>query len=269
MAKKPFKARKTRERAKPATVITASALIPSYALELEYYRELYNIVYEAITSDGIPIRPSGKVFVGDRFTINSLKALQRKAYALAAKVVAKINKHSGRATWGSIEELAKANLTVGAVNLTPLMEQQVATNVGLITNLAVEAQEKLTALYMQHGPDSATIYKELKHMVGVRAKLIAEDQNAKIFTDLNTSRMLSSGLKTFIWDHSSAGKTPRPCHVARDGHTFLLTGGPAELHFLDGSDANYAFGGKRGDEGKPGYAIRCRCRMRPSVSLDD
>lgn len=269
MAKPVFRARKTRERKKELTTVVGSSLIPSYALELEYYRELYNIVYEAVTSDGLPFKPTGKVFVGDRFTINSLKALQRKAYALATKVVNKINKHSGRAAWSAIEELAKANLTVGVVNLSPLMEQQVATNVGLITNLAEEAKEKLTALYMQHGPDSATIYKELKHMVGVRAKLIAEDQNAKIFTDLNTSRMLSSGLTTFIWDHSSAGKTPRPCHVKRDGHTFLLTGGPAELRFLDGSDANYAFGGKKGDEGKPGYAIRCRCRMRPSVSLDD
>lgn len=264
---KPFQARKTRERAKKPTIKIGKALIPSLALELEYYREIYNAVYEAVVGETLPFKPEG--YAEDRLTVNSLKALQRKAYALVARAVTKINRHSAKSTWASIEELAKDNLTVGKVSMEPLLQQQIETNVGLITNLGEEARAKLTALYKEHGPDQATIYKELKHMVGYRSKLIAKDQNAKIFTSLNTSRMLESGLKTFIWDHSSAGKTPRPCHVKRDGHTFLLTGGPAELHFEDGSDANYAFGGKKGDEGKPGYAINCRCRMRPTSSLDD
>lgn len=263
----PFQARKTRERAKKPTIKIGKALIPSLALELEYYREIYNAVYEAVVGEALPFKPEG--YAEDRLTVNSLKALQRKAYALVARAVTKINRHSAKSTWASIEELAKDNLTAGKVSMEPLLQQQIETNVGLITNLGEEARAKLTALYKEHGPDQATIYKELKHMVGYRAKLIARDQNAKIFTGLNTARMIESGLKTFIWDHSSAGKTPRPCHVKRDGQQYLLKGGPEELFHLDGSDANNDPGCRSSDRGRPGWAINCRCRMRPTVSLDD
>lgn len=262
---KPFKASKKRERKPKPTFKIGPQLNPSYALELEYYNEIYSAVVDALFPSAVQRRG----FVGDRIAVNSLRVLQRKAFAIATRAVRKINKHSATTTWQAIEELGKQNLTVGEVSLSPLLKQQIETNVGLITGLAAESTAKLVELYQKHGPDQSAVYEDLKHHVGVRAKLIARDQNAKIFTSLNTERMLASGIATFIWDHSSAGKTPRPCHQRRDGHEFLLKGGPAELYFVDGSDANSAFGGKRGDEGKPGYAINCRCRMRPKVSLDD
>lgn len=260
---KPFKARKTRERAPKPTTKVGPALIPNYALELEYKKEIYKLIIEAV----FPAEQAAN-YAEDRLTVSSMKMLKKKAFALAAKFVSKVNTLSHNKMWSVIEELGK-ELTVGTAELGPTIREQVQFNVGLITNLAQESQEKLTELFQAHGPDQSKIYKELEEHVGNRAKLIANDQNAKIYTSLNTERMVGSGLLTFIWDHSSAGKTPRPCHVARDGHTFLLKGSPSELYFVDGSDANSAFGGKKGDAGKPGWAINCRCRMRPSVSLDD
>lgn len=264
MAKPAFKARKTRERKKEPTRIVGPSLIPSYALELEYRKEIYDAILEAI----LPTHQRSG-YAEDRLTVSSMQQLKVKAYAIVTRAVKRINKHSAMTTWEAIEKLAQDNLTVGPAPIDNLIRAQIETNVGLITNLAEESSTKLVELYNTHGVDASKIYPTLKEMVGNRAKLIANDQNAKIFTGLNTVRMVNSGLKTFIWDHSSAGKTPRKCHELRDGHEFLLEGGPEELKFLDGSDANFAFEGKKGDIGKPGYAINCRCRMRPSVSLDE
>lgn len=265
MAKKtPFRASKTRERKKEPTTIIGPSLVPSFALELEYRKEIYNAILEAV----LPTHQRSG-YAEDRLTVSSMQQLKVKAYAIVTRAVKRINKHSAMTTWEAIEKLAQDNLTVGPAPIDNLIRAQIETNVGLITNLAKESSVKLVELYNTHGVDASKIYPELKEMVGKRAKLIANDQNAKIFTGLNTVRMVNSGLKTFIWDHSSAGKTPRKCHMLRDGHEFLLEGGPEELKFLDGSDANFAFEGKKGDVGKPGYAINCRCRMRPSVSLDD
>lgn len=253
-----FQASKKRVYRPPTKDKVGQPLIPSAAVEQEYRAEIYAAVMESLNLPG---------YVGDALTVSSLNILRRKAYRIASRFAAKVNRHSRTSVWSSLEKLSKA-ITVGVADVSDLTPQ-IQTNVELITNLSTAAQEKLTKLYLEHGPDQSKIYPELKEMVGSRAKLISVDQNAKIFTSLNTERMLASGLETFIWDHSSAGKTPRPCHVKRDGKEFLLSGSSAELHNLDGSDANNDDGCKKGDVGKPGYAIHCRCRMRPKLSLDD
>lgn len=266
MAKKPFVARKTRERKPKPTFIIGKQLNPQIGVAIEYQREIHQLILEEVVAPGL--RKKG--FVGDRITLAGLDLLRKKAFSIAKKFVSKVNRHSAKTTWDAIEELGKQHLTVGlAPAVEGLLAQQVETNVGLITNLAKETSDKITALYTKYGPDQSKIYPELQEMLGNRAKLIARDQNSKLFTSLNTARMLDSGIKTFIWDHSSAGKTPRKCHELRNGHEFSLEGGPEELKWPDGSDANQAFNAKKGDLGKPGYAINCRCRMRPKASLDD
>lgn len=251
-------------------------LVPSAAIENQYRKEIYELIL-AIVWESAPLKPT---VGGDakrrqppptKPTRGSLTAgaaaFNRQARRMAANFVLRVNQQS-RTALGSAFRQMKESLTVPPVDVSHL-EPAIVENVNLITNLANDAREKLVQLYKQYGPDQSVLYKELKHMVGSRAKLISVDQNAKIFTALNTDRMTASGLETFIWDHSSAGKTPRPCHLARDGHEFSLKGSAAELYWPDGSDANQAFNGKKGDAGKPGYAIRCRCRMRPKLSLDD
>lgn len=253
-----FQASKKRAYKPPTKDKVGQPLIPSAAVEQEYRAEIYVLVLESLNLPG---------YVGDALTVNSMNILRRKAYRIATKFVDKVKRHSRTSIWSSLEKLSKA-VTVGVVDVGDLAPQ-IRDNVDLITNLSTDAQEKLTKLYVEHGPDQSKIYPELKEMVGNRAKLISVDQNAKIFTSLNSERMDAAGIETFIWDHSSAGKTPRPCHVKRNGKEFLVKGGPAELYNVDGSDANNDDGCKKGDIGKPGYAIQCRCRMRPKVSLDD
>lgn len=266
MAKKPFKASKVRQRKEEPTFVIGPQLNPSYADQVWYTNEIRALIFDEVA------RPHFKQhgFTGDKMlSVNFMDVLKKKAYGIAKKMASKVNKHSSRTTWDAIEALGKETLSVGLAPVDALIQQQIETNVGLITNLAQDTSNKITELYKKYGPDQAKIYPELKEMVGNRAKLIGRDQNAKMFTSLNTTRMLEAGIKTFIWDHSSAGKTPRPCHVDRDGKEFSLDGGPEVLNWPDGTDANGAFGGKKGDAGKPGWAINCRCRMRPKASLDD
>lgn len=258
MPAKPFRARKTRQRAPEPTHAVGQSLVPSAAIEEEYRKEIFSAVMEALQLPGR---------IGDAFTRTSLANLKRRAYRMAAAFTTKVNRHSRTSVWASIEKLGKT-LTVGSVDVKDLAEP-IRENVSLITNLTNDAQEKLTELYIKHGPDQSKIYPELEEMVGNRAKLISTDQNAKLFTSLNTERMIESGLDTFEWQHSSAGKTPRQCHVDRNGQLYLLKGGSSELYHLDGSNANDDPGCRKGDIGKPGYAINCRCRMKPTSSLDD
>lgn len=264
-----FKASKERKPAPKQTKVVGPALIPNYGDEVWYKQAIFDLLVQEVVNPWFQSKSMGPVQGGDRLSVHFMDLLKKKAFSVAKTMVKKVDKHSSTTTWDAIEALGRETLSVGTVNVTPLLEAQIETNVGLITNLADDVHTKITALYKEFGPDQSKIYPELKEMLGVRSKLISQDQNAKMFTSLNTVRMIEAGLDTFIWDHSSAGKTPRPCHVARDGHEFSLVGGPEELRWPDGSDANSAFNGKRGDEGKPGWAINCRCRQRPAHTLDD
>jgi hypothetical protein len=266
---KPFVARKTRMRAAAPTQKIGNALLMSYATSVEYRREIFKLVWAELMP---PVQKVGdSVFIGDRISLLSmlgLNDLRKRAFSLASSFVTKVNRRSERSTWSELEALGK-ELTVSSPLVTTTLSEQIEINVGLITDLTDEFRQKLVTLYTDKTIDQSEIYPTLRRELGNRAALIAEDQNAKIFTTLNTERMLGSGLKTFYWDHSSAGKYPRKCHQLRDGHEFLLTLDPSRLYWPDGSPADADFGGKKGDAGLPGYAIRCRCRMRPVVSLDD
>lgn len=100
-----------------------------------------------------------------------------------------------------------------------------------------------------------------------QASLIARDQTKKVYESISTYHLKSSGIDSFEWLHSSAGKVPRHSHEERNGKEYLLKGGEDELFNLDGSDANV--GVKDSDKGKPGYAINCRCTKIPVYREDD
>lgn len=105
-----------------------------------------------------------------------------------------------------------------------------------------------------------------------RAEFIAMDQTKKLYSVLNNARMEQNGLDRFQWMHSSAGKTPRQCHIDWNGRYFLTKGGPAELYEIkeDGKiiEVTVGYDGcRKADIGKPGYPINCRCRARPVLDV--
>ena len=131
-------------------------------------------------------------------------------------------------------------------------------NVSLIRSIASEHLSAVTGIVLRSvstGRDLATLAKELQARFDVprkRAALIARDQNNKASAVITRSRQAEAGITHAVWVHSSAGKFPRPEHVAFGAGR---NGGPvydvAKGAFLEGVWT------------WPGHEINCRCFSRP------
>lgn len=146
--------------------------------------------------------------------------------------------------------------------LTPAMravkEAVISENVALIKSIPqqnLKDVEVLVAQSVARGRDLAGLVKELQARFAVsrkRAELIARDQNNKATAMLARARQLELGITQAVWMHSSAGKTPRPKHVA----------------FAAGADGGPVFDLEKGAyiDGEwilPGQLINCKCTSRP------
>lgn len=131
----------------------------------------------------------------------------------------------------------------------------VVENVGLIKSIPEQYFTQIEGLVMRsasRGRDLEYLTKQLKERYEItdrRAKLIAIDQNNKataLFTQQNQEDL---GLTDALWQHSTAGKHPRPDHVAATGMKYKIAVGA----LIDGK---YIY---------PGEEINCRCISRPII----
>ncbi len=107
---------------------------------------------------------------------------------------------------------------------------------------------------VQTGRDIGALTKEIQAIAGVskrRAAFIATDQNAKATASMTRARQLELGIDTAIWLHSSAGKHPRPTHVAMNGKAFEVAKG-----MWDEDEREFVL---------PGQLINCRCVSKSVV----
>lgn len=154
--------------------------------------------------------------------------------------------------------------------LKETLQATIADNVSLITNIQEDFAKNIEgAVFRSIASDnpeegSPAVMRELMergNMSKRRAMLIAEDQNAKLYSALNSERMQQNGVELFGWKHSSAGKYPRESHIAREKQDVGY--GPGIFRF----DSPELWEGPKADQGLPGQAIRCRCRMIPIIQL--
>jgi len=140
----------------------------------------------------------------------------------------------------------------------------VADNVGLIRNLQQNLYNKIqqdTWASVRAGGDMAALSEKLHVSYGIeanRAALIARDQNIKAKATIESARRQELGLKHAIWQHSSAGKKPRPVHVAwgREAKVFEVDKG-----LFDPDEGQWVL---------PGTLINCRCTSRVIIpGFDD
>lgn len=114
--------------------------------------------------------------------------------------------------------------------------------------------EGLVQRSVQAGRDLKSLTDDLTKRYGItrrRAAFIARDQNNKASSAFTRVRRLEAGITEAIWMHSSAGKEPRPSHVAMNGKRFSIAQGmwdPHEKEFI-----------------QPGWLPNCRCVSRPIV----
>lgn len=140
--------------------------------------------------------------------------------------------------------------------VTPAMRDalnaQTAENIGLIKSIPERYLQQVEGVVMRSytaGRDLDTMVRELKALYPAasnRAVLIARDQSNKANAVAQRARQMELGIKTAIWQHSHAGKTPRPDHLAADGKEYEIAKGC----LISGE---YIF---------PGHEINCRCTCR-------
>ena len=92
-----------------------------------------------------------------------------------------------------------------------------------------------------------------------RARIIANDQTKKAYSNMNAIRMQKLGVDKYEWVHSSGGQEPRELHLHLNGSICSLKDPPI---------IQYAKGNQPEIRGKPGDLINCRCTMRPIIDFN-
>jgi len=160
--------------------------------------------------------------------------------------------------------LNEAGMTV-KFSMTPtvrdVLEGSIGENVSLIKSIAQENLSQVEGIVLRSaaaGRDLGMLSKELQERFGStkkRAALIARDQNNKATAVITRARQIETGIQQARWLHSSAGKHPRPDHVAFSRGKL---GGPfydvQKGAFIDGE---WIF---------PGQLINCRCVSQPVIA---
>lgn len=157
-------------------------------------------------------------------------------------------------------ELAKANFTIRFAPTRASIAAFSATvseNVALIKSIQQQYHTKVQGdvwRAVTRGSDLSKLSTDLRSTYGItvqRAALIARDQNAKAKATIENTRRQELGITQAIWQHSSAGKKPRPTHVAMNGKVFDLKQG-----MYDSDEGEWIL---------PGQLINCRCTSRAII----
>lgn len=157
-----------------------------------------------------------------------------------------------------IDQLKKAGFAVEFRMTAPMQDAYSAVigeQVGLIKSIAQQHLTQVQTVVMQgvqSGRDLKFIHDELRARYGItkrRAALIARDQSNKATATLNRQRQRDLGITKAVWQHSGAGKDPRPEHVSADGKEYDIDKGM----YLEGVWT------------WPGHEINCRCTSRPVI----
>lgn len=284
-----FRASKER-KAKAKPVAQGGQLIANAGIEDWYYKSLKNAIQEMTdeyrrelvrafskrdvqayyTADASPISIMKR-------TLRRLNTKWREVFAAFANTHATsfAKKGDDFAAFSSRHSLKKLGIDdpkdATQFALGEILKSSIAENVALITNIqqdfANDIEGTVYRSLASNNPDSGSqaVVEHLKTREGItdrRAKIIARDQNSKLYTNLNKVRMEANGVEKFRWKHSSAGKVPRHTHIDRERQDVGYGPGVFRL------DSPELWEGPRNDQGLPGEAINCRCRMIPIISLD-
>jgi SPP1 gp7 family putative phage head morphogenesis protein len=176
-------------------------------------------------------------------TVNRILRLESVRHTETFKATAK------RALGIDLRELVKQE------DLGEFLRLANARNASLIKSLSDDTVKRVEQAVLDNlisGNSRETLRKKLVEDFGIadnRAKLIAQDQSAKLNADLNQFRHEQAGITEYIWTSSRDERT-RPLHRSLDGK-------------------KYRYGQPTGAEGglPPGKPVRCRCVGRAVVEF--
>jgi len=221
-------------------------------IEATYKREPPTIGMAQDASSTVALRKTLKQW-GDRWS--------RRFDEMAVSIAEQFAKKSTRATQISmLTALKKAGFTVEFKPTAKSIEAYravVASNVGLIKTIPqqyLKDVEQSVYNAVMRGGDLHTLSKSLVQSYGVsyrRAAIIARTENNKAKALMEATRRQELGLTESVWQHSSAGKVPRPTHVKMSGKRYKNSQG-----MWDSAEQKYVF---------PGELINCRCASRSLI----
>ena len=263
--------------------VTLRAARPSVAIEIEYQRRLDKLVDEMHVSltywlmasyrQNAPEIAQDAAATAGRYSPASVlqrrfnrlaRRWQRAIDDAAPKLAAWFAKASTDRSDAALKKILKDGGFTVAFDPTPtttdVFKATVNENVSLIRSVASEHLADVEQLVMRsvsQGRNLGDLSKALQERHGVtkrRAALISRDQNSKATAAITRARQQQLGITEAVWQHSTAGKHPRPSHVAANGKRYEVAKGM----YLDGA---YTW---------PGVEINCRCVARSVIpSLDD
>lgn len=274
-----FQASKKRERRAPEPVSEGKPLGPSAAIRTWYAGAMESVTKAMIEDYRKQIKeamehPEVEEFFAMDAAANSvfqrvMARLNKKwsevfrgfASKYAEEMVKKVDSHAKSSTFFSLSAAGvKQPRETYNESVQNTLKASVDFNHTLITNIQQEVHEKLYNSVMlsltSPNPEeqgASGIQNALREVGGFAKKridLIARDQTSKVYSSLAMERLEQNGCTHFKWLHSSAGKVPRQSHVDKDGEIFAIN----DPRLWEGPKA---------DQGPPGWAINCRCRMMP------
>lgn len=241
---------------------------PSLTNQAAYLRELRSCLREMAAfcrTDLIEAfnRQRSKDYVGDAdsFTFEALNLLTAGLLRRATRVVRGIIGLESQRHTKNFMATAKRTLGVDLASvvreedLSDYLEAAGLRNAGLIRGLlddTVRQIQQVTLATLVSGETATTLRKRLTERFGIadrRAQLVAQDQIAKLNSDLNRIRHQQAGIESYIWT-TAHDERVRSRHRQLDGKTYKY-GEPTSA-----------------EEGlPPGQPIRCRCVARAIVEF--
>jgi hypothetical protein len=161
--------------------------------------------------------------------------------------------------------LADAGITVKfrlSAAAADVARATVAQNVQLIRSIGQQHLNDVQGIIMrsvQMGGKVSDAVREMEERYSLtrkRAALIARDQNHKALAAITRVRQQELGIRRARWVHSTAGKVPRPSHVAFSRGQL---GGPfydVDRGWFDPDEQQWIY---------PGQLINCRCISAPVI----
>jgi uncharacterized protein with gpF-like domain len=225
---------------------------------MHWVRSAYNANEPVIAQDELPA--SALKAVIDRLT----RQWQRRFGDMSKKMAKHFAMSISKRTDAQLAKILRdGGFTLNNFAMTraqrDIINATVNQNVALIKSIPQKFLGEVEGMVMrsvQTGRDLGQLSDDLRKQFGVtkrRAALIARDQNNKATSALINARYQEVGIAEAIWVHSTAGKEPRPTHLAAG---MAKTRYKCSEGWFDPHEGRHIF---------PGELINCRCVSRPVV----
>lgn len=230
-------------------------IMEMHASVLYWVRAAYKANEPRIAQDATPAE------VLRKSVANLAKRWQRQFDEAAEKLADYFSSAVEARSTSALKKILKDGGWSVKFQMTPAMrdvfQATVNQNVALIRSIPSKYFTDIEGMVQRSvaaGRDLKQLTDDLQSAYGVtrrRAILIARDQNNKATSSFTKARRLECGITEAIWQHSHAGKEPRPSHVAMNGKRFKIAEGMWDPHEQEWI--------------QPGFLINCRCSSRPIV----